>query len=84
MLNVDLNSADLKEFKDAVDEVVVAMAAIKAAQEQIKDITSVWKERGVAPKTTKAVAKLVYELSLEEERSEKNALFDLTEQVLSV
>lgn len=80
MIDLNLTPTQLPRFRSAVEEIVVAMKEIKNQQEYIKDIAAFWKEEaGMQPKTTKAVAKLVYEQSLEEERSEKEAIFNLTE-----
>ena len=81
MIN-SLTPTQLADYKLAIDEIVASMLIIKAQQEHIKEICLNWKdESDIAPKTTKAVAKIVYEANLDEQRIEKEELFTLVEAI---
>ena len=82
MQDLNLNAAQLSAYKESVTEVVAAMMIIKQQQELIKEVCAHWKdEHEIKPKTTKAVAKIVYEDSLEAEKTEKQSLFELVESL---
>lgn len=72
-------------MKSSIEHLVELIGKVKSAQEDLKNaVDAVAEEYPDSSKTEiKALAKIRYEDSLEEERQKANAIFDLYEEIFS-
>jgi hypothetical protein len=82
-MSYNLNSAELKKFSGAIEEITIAMTHIKSQQDLITEIASQQKDKfGVETKDTRKIAKIAFDRNLDEERTRAEDLFDLCLQII--
>lgn len=83
-ISFQLNPTELKAYQATITEMAASLARMAAERELMKEAADAWKEsHDIKPKTSRAVAKILYEASLEAGRMEADALYDLAESVIT-